>query len=390
MNSAASSFTAVAATAAVMVVAIGYHIFHRSGPTSEGNSKEETKAETVNNNVAEAHESGTTNKENVPVSTSVSVPVPLPVSVPESLPVPESVPLDLHALALSGSEEELARLLAESPTSISVRDDNNDTLLLSASRGGHESLVKQLLSLGLCADDANKSGDTAVVLACRIDHLNIVKILEGGGANMMHILENGDNLLHVSLRTQSDKVVTYLLEQHAELLGGVNHDGLLPLQLAVVLGLSSIVQQIISHSPSAINSCDITSSTSLLHLACEHMRNDIAVQLVMQGCSLDARNASGLTPIDLLPRQDSAFIQLLHDNSNIHFQIKNNNLEAVKKLLQSRRERLELLNEHGKSPLHTAYRFHRTEIVRYLLDCGARQRRYVTHPSGLSGLVRFE
>jgi ankyrin repeat protein len=75
-------------------------------------------------------------------------------------------------------------------------------------------------------------GSTALLMACKNGHLDIVKLLLKYGANDSTRCDEGSSALHLASCTGNRDLVCLLLERRLEDLNSCNEDGFTPLDLA--------------------------------------------------------------------------------------------------------------------------------------------------------------
>jgi len=84
--------------------------------------------------------------------------------------------------AEKGDEKAVELLLESGRVAVNVKDEYGWTALMLASRNGHKEVVKLLLKKGADVNAKNKGGWTALMLATLYGHKEIVEILKSYGA----------------------------------------------------------------------------------------------------------------------------------------------------------------------------------------------------------------
>ncbi|CAG8538725.1 962_t:CDS:2 [Paraglomus occultum] len=93
------------------------------------------------------------------------------------------------------------------------RDFENNTTLIIAAQYDYLEIVKLFVSVFPdSVDMANKKGQTALILACKEGHIEIIKFLLGNGANINQTDHDGNTALHYAAAWDRFQVVKFLIE----------------------------------------------------------------------------------------------------------------------------------------------------------------------------------
>ncbi len=196
---------------------------------------------------------------------------------------------------------------------INCVENNDNTALIYASRGGHTEIVQLLIQalqnanadIPLTLNHANISGRTALHHAAYHGHTEIVKLLirayQNANADIPLVLSHTDHIGQTALTTASlyghTEIVQLLIQtlQNASAVTQLNHannSGQTPLLYAADCGHTEIVQLLIqalrnanADIPLALNHADNTGHTALIYSA-EHGHREIVKLLLLHGANL--------------------------------------------------------------------------------------------------------
>uniref|UniRef100_T1IHG8 Uncharacterized protein n=1 Tax=Strigamia maritima TaxID=126957 RepID=T1IHG8_STRMM len=252
-----------------------------------------------------------------------------------------------HIAAMKGSEAVIEELMRFNKVLvITARNKTSDsTSLHLAAEGGHDDVVRMLLTAGASATDENREGLTAVHLAAKHGHLNVLDALKSAVSGRVTSKKTGLTALHVAAQFGQTDVVRELLtyipatvksEPPAAHTEGFFKDahadsGLTPLHLAAQWGHENIVRILLNSpgvqadAPTNVNATTplhmaaqgghtavagllLSKSTNqlhlqdkrgrtALHLAATHGHLDMVSMLIGQGAEIDATDFSGMTSL---------------------------------------------------------------------------------------------
>ena len=216
---------------------------------------------------------------------------------------------------------------------INCVENNDNTALIYASRGGHTEIVQLLIQalqnanadISLTLNHANISGRTALHHATYHGHTEIVKLLirayQNANADIPLVLSHTDHIGQSALTTASlyghTEIVQLLIQtlQNASAVTQLNHannSGQTPLLYAADCGHTEIVQLLIqalrnanADIPLALNHADNTGHTALIYSA-EQGHREIVKLLLLHGASL--ANAFPHEISDLIARNSNPII----------------------------------------------------------------------------------
>jgi ankyrin repeat protein len=130
--------------------------------------------------------------------------------------------------------------LAEHGANLNAADDNGNTPLHYASEMGMTATVKALLrnrlDSGVALDAANEHGATPILSACRAGHLDVAVVLSSNGANCFAEDKRWQGCMHYASLSGSIPLLSWLIKDIGHNPGGVDRDGLTPVDVALKAG----------------------------------------------------------------------------------------------------------------------------------------------------------
>ena len=257
------------------------------------------------------------------------------------------------------------QFLVEMGVSIDDVDSNGRTALMLASKAGHEEIVETLLSAGangsqdshswvsqiLLKEDANpniwnKDGATALMYASQNGHSEVVQILLKGGADPNSRTENGVTSLMVASENGHSEVVQILLKGGAEP-NIQEEDGSTALIYASQNGHTEVVQILLKGGADS-NIQEEDGSTALMYTS-QNGHSEVVQLLLKGGADPDIQDENGWTSLIFGSENGhSKVVQILlkggadpnikskRGKNALTFAIKNNHLQVI-----------ELLKAHG-------------------------------------------
>jgi serine/threonine-protein phosphatase 6 regulatory ankyrin repeat subunit A/serine/threonine-protein phosphatase 6 regulatory ankyrin repeat subunit B len=202
----------------------------------------------------------------------------------------------LHWAAKAGLATMLGNILTDGvdiealPSPPADSDWFGGTALGWASSNGETEAVKVLLELGANVNTPDPSDQkSAVHMATRNDHVDIVQLLIQHGANIEHRNIWGSTPLLVAAKNSSLKSMTMLLKAGAKFCK--DNDGWSAWDYAVWKGFESVIQLLLQYNPGLINSRQ--DHWTALHCAAVYGYQSQAKMLLEQGCDIEAKDDRG-------------------------------------------------------------------------------------------------
>ncbi|XP_017793165.1 PREDICTED: 26S proteasome non-ATPase regulatory subunit 10-like [Habropoda laboriosa] len=206
----------------------------------------------------------------------------------------------IYDKAYRGKTGEIINLLKTNEQLKTAKDNNERMLIHWAALGGHDDLVKFLLSLGVPEDPTDDMDMTPLILAASAAREDVVKTLLTEGANVNAKTREGHSALQYAASKNWKSICVALLEKGADI-NIADYRSATPLHRAASKGNIVIVKLLIGSGKLIIGSPDSQDAdgNSALHLACEEDRIDVAKLLVANGANISLTNKQKKTPLDL-------------------------------------------------------------------------------------------
>lgn len=175
-------------------------------------------------------------------------------------------------------------------------DNNQRTLLHTASHEGNEQLVERLIGKGADLEAVDKNGQTAINLAARQGHAQIMSLLLKAGADPDHADNDGWTPLRSSAWAGHTEVVNVLLEHDAQV-DLEDSDHRTALRAAAWGGHEDIVSRLLAHG-ACVNKVDNEGRTALI--AAAYMgHTEIVQQLLDHGAEINHEDSDGRTALSV-------------------------------------------------------------------------------------------
>ncbi|XP_031826564.1 uncharacterized protein LOC116424382 isoform X2 [Nomia melanderi] len=198
----------------------------------------------------------------------------------------------IHEMAYRGQVANVKRLLSENEKLKTEKDSSGRLLIHWAALGGHDELVRYLLSLDVPVDPTDDTDMTPLILAASAGREKVVTTLLTEGANVNATTQTGHSALQYAASKNWKSICAALLEKDADI-NITDNRGATPLHRAASKGNIAIVKLLLEY-----DSKDADGNTPL-HLACEEHRVDEAKLLVQNGANMYVENKEKKTPLDI-------------------------------------------------------------------------------------------
>ncbi|MCS5711372.1 ankyrin repeat domain-containing protein [Candidatus Berkiella aquae] len=290
-------------------------------------------------------------------------------------PSPISQIMPLHAAATYGSLE-IIQLLIGLGATIDARSTNNETLLHWAARRGLLEVMQLLLAKGAMIDLENNNRETPLHLAVRYNHPVIVKLLIDHHAKIDSQNWCGDTPLH--LAAEQTPAIVQLLLDHGARIDIENSVGNTPLIFSVIMNNPFAVDKILLvFINKIVEGGQLNTLRQSLGMLCK--REDTPLQIVQRIIACDPYHQLQL--IKLIESHyiasHSPFIsdaaRFWQDPRKLFEIIQGApSEEHTKAIMGSIQKYINVPYLRGYTLLHWAVEYNQPNIVRLLLDHGAR------------------
>ena len=252
----------------------------------------------------------------------------------------------------------IVRELLQYPGRIDINSQGNDgnTALHLAVRGKHIEVVRLLLEAGINIPTMNNENKNAVMLCAISDAVEIMEVFleyhdKLGGFDINMVDGNNCSLVHYAVRYNSPKVLQLLANIPHINLAHQDINGNTPLLHAVMENKEPILRELLQYRDRVAINSQANDRYTALHVACEESRSDIVELLLAAGCDHDIRNTYGSLPF--------------------HIACAKGNTGIVRSLLPHK-HKFDIYSQtnNGHTALYLAARYHHVEIVRLLLEAG--------------------
>jgi len=198
----------------------------------------------------------------------------------------------LHWAARYGRTDVAAWLVAHG-AKVDALDGDRKTPLVYAVQNGHPHMVA-LLSAANANLGMRFGGATYLHLGARAWNRDVVRLLLGGGPNVLAQDSKGRTALHHAVREGDTEVVRLLLTRDP-LIDRRNRWGRTPLHEAAAHGFRDVVEALLARGAN-VNARDNDGVTPL-HLAAYYGQKGATAALLAGGADPGTRNLDGLTPL---------------------------------------------------------------------------------------------
>ncbi|KAF8557484.1 ankyrin [Imleria badia] len=245
-----------------------------------------------------------------------------------------------------------------------------------AAQRGHIEVMEYLISLGISVPS-----DIMITQfeGSLLHRLNSVPFLLDKGGDVHAVAKNGDTLLHLSARLDTEHGALELAK-HLVQAGcapcALNSKQETPLHIAARSGFTSVVKYFLSLNITLPPGILIAASTG------PFLKAKLIRYLVQEGATVSVTTSDGDTPLHLLLARGDEDVLIAGD------ELEDDRLEGIKVLVDSGCDpRAE--NTAGETPLHAAARSGFTNVLEYLLSQGVPLPRDILLASEIATTLRF-
>lgn len=232
----------------------------------------------------------------------------------------------------------------------------------------------------LLLNSKNKNGYTPLHFAALEGETEFMKFLIDNGAKINpQTCRSLNTPFHIACKPGNLDCVHLLIEAKNSVVSKKDSNGNSPLCYAIMAdkNCKEIVDGILNSENADVNAPQDKDANTILHLALNHKKNDIAEWLISEkGAWIDIKNKLGQTPLDIknkndaggesndnlaallapplrdISKQDPSFISL--EKSSLFDAMHNKNIETAKELIRNRPQLIKLIDSKNKTVLHHA------------------------------------
>eukprot|EP00127_Corallochytrium_limacisporum_P002121 Clim_evm15s108 gene=Clim_evmTU15s108 len=255
------------------------------------------------------------------------------------------------------------------------------TALHDAALAGDDKAVKKILKKGVHVNEEDEHKFTALALACREGHKEVVELLVASGADVQSQLgEERDTPLHWAAFNCQPDIIDILLTRGANIHAKDEH-GETPLLWACQEGHVEAAHRLLEHG------ADIYDSDNLgrtgLHISADRGHTDLVEELLMQGLDMEVTDRIHFTPLHratIEGRKECAEylvnagarldVKDKKGNTPLHWACRTGNNEMTVLFIYAGAA-LNLRNNGGETALHTACQYANRDIAQLLILAGA-------------------
>ncbi|KAF5018694.1 hypothetical protein F66182_9308 [Fusarium sp. NRRL 66182] len=297
-------------------------------------------------------------------------------------------------LAISSRCTPITAALLDIGANPNLPSRNGNTPLLAAAATGHDETVRYLVAHGADPSAAQgQSGYTPMHMAAHKDKPHVIRLLAESGAPIDVLDQMGETPLLVAAKLGNSKSVLHLLKLGADI-ERVGSEGMSVLSHAVKIGDINLVTALLELG-AGLEMAPIINprgsreyfvpepQTTPIHVAAQHARDEILLQLVSYGAPIESTIFPGRTPLQvaaahghvstvrLLLRLGANTQALTTYGDTVLFEASAN--QTTLRLLLQQRINVNHQNDRGATALHYAALRGHIGGVRMLLEKGARQ-----------------
>ncbi|XP_048238696.1 ankyrin repeat domain-containing protein 50-like [Haliotis rufescens] len=274
-------------------------------------------------------------------------------------------------IAARRGHRDIFDLLVKKGANLTMKEENNNILLM-ACEGGNVDIVKYVLKQNIV--DINSKNDeelTPAMVAASLGHKEMFDLLISEGADMTHVSEDDDKILHLACYGGNVDIVKYVLKQKILDINRKDDDGWTPAMMAIYGGHRDILYLLVREG------ANLTQRNyehrNVLHVACSSKQTKITKYLITNTPVMLAA-LQGLGEVfDLIVSKGADLRSVTaHQENILHLACRGSNVEIVKYILsQNIVDDINSRSVYGKTPLMIAAVNQNKEAFDLLVKKGA-------------------
>jgi len=294
-------------------------------------------------------------------------------------------------LACSQGGLEVVQVILDNSQSnrlIRSRDHNGESCLHHCARSfNSQELISLLLSKGAEINDIDNKRQTPLMIAIMVGNAKIISVLLDNSADVSLRDLEGDNMLHCAITRKRIDILECLLKlpKAEELVSQENNHGQTPFHRALKLGITSMVELMVSTITHKSTSVQDSSGNNYLHNAAYSGDwKAITSLLEIPDCylQLNETNKFGETPLHIAASgghlncvdtflSHGAVIHKCHKGMTpLHIACLKGHTEVARALFIAHPVQTEWTNDEGDNVLHMAAKSGSFETITFCLDIG--------------------
>jgi len=290
--------------------------------------------------------------------------------------------------ASDGDKKAVQGFLKDKEVNVDERDWDDLTALITASSAGHMDIVKILIKGGADVNAADKDGITALMEASIMGHEKIVNALIDAGAEVDYNSNSGVTALWLAAGENRVNVMKTLLKKNADA-SVTRSDGITALMTSSVAGHVEAAKLLLEEAADPL-ATDSDGLTALMNAA-EKGAADVLMVLIDaavengQDSYVDMMSATGFNALIIasahghkdavkyLINEASADVNLVHDNkvSALMYAAASGHVDVLRILLEDGKVNINDLHTNGGSALIEACTAGASEAISFLIENGA-------------------
>ncbi|XP_046329919.1 ankyrin repeat and KH domain-containing protein 1-like [Haliotis rufescens] len=275
-------------------------------------------------------------------------------------------------------------LLVKKGANLTMKEKNNNILLM-ACKGGNVDIVKYVLKQNIVdINSKNERELTPAMMAARWGHKEVFDLLISKGADITHVSEEDENILHLACYGGNVDIVKYVLKQNIVDINSIEEEEMTSAMIATYKGQRDVFYLLVRGGADLTHQDE--DNFNVLHVACTNKQTEIAKYLITNTTvDINSVNNRGKTPVmlaalnglgevfDLLVSKgaDLTSVTALQENI-LHLACDGLNVEMVKYILtQNIVDDINSREWLGKTPLMNAAERENKEAFDLLVQKGA-------------------
>lgn len=205
----------------------------------------------------------------------------------------------IHVAARFGHPDTVELLLEKGADHSVVTKDESTPLHRAASRldSAAETVIEILIKKGANREARNTKGRKPIHEAVSGGNKCAVSALAVAGVNVNENMANGRSFLSVAIQSHYSELVDYLIMKGVNA-NGTPHDDFTPLQHAIRIGDTSLVDRLISYKGAEVNKLS-RAGMGALHLAVLYREEEIVEKLIANGADVNLTGRGSMTPLHI-------------------------------------------------------------------------------------------